>query len=232
MWGFLNQSIVANSAAVILVAIFGFAFTNFYQCKTQSLTDNRKLDELFSEVFYRHTKLLGAINSNTIQADRFQQIMNALNPDITFYFLDNKDKAEYEIRENIDSVVYKWQIINQPNNSRPSDEKQIECDIDQIESNPDLSRQCDATFFDEFTNPLFPVNFANLLNQAKDVGADEVKRAKFLDNIDKSATFLLTNIQPTGLPSDLSRVISGMWNAAHQGRFFPSAMCRCRSLWP
>jgi hypothetical protein len=236
-WNFLNQPIIANSAAVILVAIFGFAFTNYYQCKAQSLADSIKLDELFNEVLYRHTKLLGAINANELQPDRFDHIKRALNPETTFFFLENKGKAEREIRDVIASVVYKWRVLYIPPKSEPGAIGQpanweAGCDINQIEQNPDPSKPCESTYFDEFTNPASSVDFQGWLQKANDAGEEQAKRAQFLDYIGSYANLLLGyRQQGTGLQANLSRVVVGMSNAAHEDRFFPRRMCLCRSIW-
>jgi len=240
LWNFINQPIFANSAAVVLVALFGFAVTNYYQCKTQSLSDEFTINDLLSEIIERHSNLSDAIHSNLVQKERFFKIQKALNPDDTFVFSENKGKSEWQLRQELDHIVRKWRILAPGPDKTYGNAQQVagnnlkNCDIVEIEINPNRFRYCETIYYEEFIRPpgVGSVDFRQWLDNANEAGNDAEKQAAFLDYIADKDRLLLTYRDKTGLPNDVARTLIAMWNASTNGRFFPERMCVGRAFSP
>lgn len=236
IWNYINQPIISNSAAVILVAIIGFGFTNYFQCKTQTLNDSLRLDMLFSEITARHSRLFNAIQANVVQDERFSKIKTALDPAANYLYLEFKGKDEWEVRQEFARIVQKSDILSKDKDTHgdPSKSPPPKCDIENIIRQPDLSKPCETNFFYGFSRPSSEsksVAFRGWLEKATESSSDSIRRGEFLDEMDSNKELLLP-FKKNGLQTDQARVMTALGNAAQEGRFFPPKMCACRAFWP
>lgn len=238
IWTFINQPIIANSAAVVLVALIGFFFTNFFQCKAQARADSIRIDTVFSEIMHRHSRLLDAIQADLVQEERFEQIKTALDPDTTFLYSEFKGKDEWEVRQEIIRIIQRSNVLPTGVNLHgdPSKSPPPSCDVEKIALHPVLSRPCEADALYSFAHSRSEANgidFHEWFVNAKMNSSAPMTRAEVLDKMASKKELLLSYTGTSnGQQRDQARIVTAMWNLAAIGQFFPSGMCVCRAVWP
>jgi len=179
VWRFVNKPIVANSAAVVLVGIIGYLFTSYFQCRTQSIADNIQLNDLFSEIVEKHNKLLSAIQFDKEKREeleiRFLKVKNALNPEFSFLFSENKGKSEAQLRREIGRIVLRWRVLPVvPKETRVSEKISVDnraerCDVVAADSSIGIRDTCLSKQFEKFISPSeYLVDFRHWFEEAID----------------------------------------------------------------
>jgi len=246
LWNFINQPIISNSLAVVLVAIFGFLFTNYFQCKNQVVADNASINDLLDEIIDRNTALSEAIAAQDLEQDqRFLKIHAVLDPHMTYTLLAFKDRFEQELRHQIDQILQKSSSgpdkteVSQIENFGRGDS---ECDATQLYERFDINDYCVIYFYSMTIRPTNDqANFRTWFSESQDILADErtkdktyqdKRKAAFLTLMDERAKSLPTYKSGPALTSPTYHFLAAFATAAAEGRVFPKRTCLYRAIWP
>jgi hypothetical protein len=187
-WAWLNLPITLWILSAFGVSLLSFEFNGYSTCASEKRADNLQFSKLFTEIYHRRDRI-ALLENAAKSAEGLAAAVVALDPETTYIFKDFKGKKLVELTLELNSIVYKWNILSTAVTGTDVSAKQPV--ISPKPANFDLSTDYWTQIFQEFASNSGNISAA-LLFDAQAAVKNNTELDSVMDRI-KSATGAVKN---------------------------------------